>query len=1331
MCTNLEEVMKTATVGAVRPAPEVSLQNFKRVSRRRPKIGILAGIVRFFTALVGVVALLVTSAHAQDVASITGTVTDKTDAPISDATVKLTDTRTGAVYESKTGSFGAYLFVRVPPGPGYVLTVTKENFKTYTVSNLYLAIASTRTQDVVLELGTVAQTVEVQSEGSVSLNTSDSTIGNNFDMRAVDSLPTEFRDDPAALLRLEPGVVSAQSPNGNLGTDPSGSRDGSVAGARADQNNITVDGIDATDFAVGQAFSTQAAIPVDAVQEFSTQVGNPVPMYGRGSGAQTIITTKSGTNEWHGQASEYNRTAATEANDFFNNADGVPRTSLVRNQFGADLGGPIRKDKLFFFFDYEGRRDNEQQTTENLVPLNHVKEGEIAYINATNTQTGQPCSPTSRLGPNDTSTPCVTILPAAQVAALDPCSAAGNPCASTPGFTAAGFDPALLSLFNTRYPAANDLSAGDGLNTGGFRFNIPNDLTEDVYTTRVDYNINSKNKMFVRFNFNNQNAVNTSNGCTSEQFPGDPLTCPIIEQNRAWVLGETWTPNSRFINQFTYGETRVNLNFPVDFNGNGNDFPLNWFSNDLTIPYTRQTTSSRIDPVPTFRDDVTLIRSKHSFQFGAEWKPIKTRSTLGNSFNFISEGLGGNVPSLTPALRPANILSNPAVDPDGIAISDWDNFFAGALGVLNEDQTQFIYSKSGVAQPLGAVERRDYRYYQYAGYAQDTWRVRSDLTLTLGVRYQYDSVPYEVNGIEATFSNTNLDDILATRTANGLAGISGPDVTPQLTYALAGKANPGGAPLYGSEKTDFSPRFALAWNPSFRNGFFGDLLGDHKTVFRLGAAQIYDQTVINAVNFIEDQASYLFGNDVASLFGTGGPAEALTTEPRYTGPTTVPFSFTAPPFQNPLTPTAIFNFGIDPQLKTPYSNVFSAGVQRQLHGGLQLEVDYYGRFGHRLFTLADAAQAVNFVDPASKQSLAQAGTILEQQARQGVAPGAVGPQPFFENQMNQALAAVVGPGATCETVLGSTCTQYFYANNELSLIQGNLGGAIYSLDSEGLLPPNVGYPTQFAVNALGSSKGWSSYNAMLLTLRKQLSRNLQFDFNYTFSHSEDNSSIIANNNGNFVAGATTVMCDATNLSVCRGNSEFDVRHQISSNFIYDLPIGRRQWLLNAAPRWVDEVVGGWQVSGIVTWRTGLALPIQSGVSTLSLAADDGALFTGSQTAVASSIHTDVANNNAIQFFANPTAAAAAFTPLSGLEVGNRDTLSGPHFSNVDLGVAKVFPLFREKYSLRFRVDAFNVFNHPNFALPNTNINSPDFGVITSTAGQDPFRVLQASLRFQF
>jgi hypothetical protein len=1269
-------------------------------------------IKRLLGVLAALLAMALTmgvlSARAQDVASLTGIVTDRDGGTVSDVAVKLADTRTGANYATKTGLDGIYRFQQLSPGPGYTLTLGKDGFQTTNISNLYLPVATTTTRNVQLEVGAVNETIEVKSEGSVSLNTTDSTIGNNFDLRAVATLPAEFRDDPAALLRLQPGVVSAQ------GFDPSGSRDGAVAGARADQNNITVDGIDAADFVAGASFATQAAIPVDAVQEFSTQVGDPTAAFGGRSGAQTVITTKSGSNQWHGSASEYNRTAATEANTFFNNKSKVARTNLVRNQFGANLGGPVKKDKLFFFFNYQGRRDAQQSAELRSVPFPHVGQGEIAYINATSIKTGQPCSPNSRLSSQDVNTDCVTILPAAQVAMLDPCFSGGCTNATTPGFVAPGVAPILKQLYQTRYPAPNDFTSGDGLNTAGFRFNAPNPLTENIYTARVDYNFNSKHKMFTRFNFNNVDSI-----LVPIQFQGDPSTSPNIVRDRAWVIGETWIPNGRLVNQFTYGETRANANQPILFNPSGGLVELTFYGGALSTPFVRQSQSGQIVPDPTFRDDVTLLRGKHSIQVGVEWQPIKVRSTLTNNFNFIQEGLGGAVPNLTAAQRPPNILQ----DPNGVANLNWDNFFVGSLGYMNNLQSSVVYTKSGQVIPQGAeIHRRDYRFNQYAAYVQDNWKVRSDLTLTLGLRYQYTSVPYEVNGIQAQFVNTTLNQILAARVANGLAGISGPNATPKLTYQLSGKGA-GGPDLYDPEKHDFSPRFAAAWNPAFRGGLLGKVFGDRKTVLRAQTALIYDQTVINAVTHLEDQSNYVYGNTVSAVFG------GLTTGPRMSSASQLPFPLVVPPFKTPVTPTAIFNFGIDNKLKTPYAETISAGLQRELPGNFQLEVDYYGRYGRRLFVLGDAAQIMDFTDPTSKHTLSGDVIALEQDAHQNLTVAQVQPLPFFENQMTQAVQALGVP--SCPAAFGSSCTQFVYANFKSSFQQGGPGIPIFVLQNNGLLPPNVGSPSQFAVNALGTNKGWSSYNGLLAILRKRLSRNLQFDVNYTFSHTLDNSSVIANNNGNFVGGSTNVLCDALNLNVCRGNAEFDVTHQISSDFIYDLPFGRGQFIGRNSSRWLDEIIGGWQVSGIVTWRTGLAIPAIGGNSTLSLAADNGALFTGAQSAVASGIHTDTANNNQIQFFADPKAALKAFSFVSGLTVGSRDTLRGPSFTNTDLAVVKNFPLFGEKYKLQFRAEAFNAFNHPNFGLPDTGITSSTFGVITSLAGQEPARVMQFALRFDF
>jgi Carboxypeptidase regulatory-like domain/TonB dependent receptor len=1304
------------------------------------KLGRVA--VGVFALLVGLVSAS-SRVQSQGIgsASLNGTVTDSSGAVVTGAGLTLVDTRTNTTYTAQSGKDGGYRIVDIPPGPAYTLTVTKNGFETFALNGLYIPVATATTKDVQLQIGQVSQTVEVTSDtGSVSLNTTDAAIGNNLDMHAVESLPNEFRDTPANLLRIEAGVVSAQT-NAGLGgganVDPNHTRDGAVAGARTDQNNITVDGIDATDFAVGGSFSLQASLPVEAIQEFNTQIAQPSAAYGGRSGAQTVIVTKSGTDLWHGSLFEYNRTAATEANTFFNNQSGVPRLALVRNQFGGNVGGPVLKDKLFFFFEYDGRRDRSALSELQFVPFPHVAAGEIAYINnSLNGPGGTPCPDSSRLTAADVSTPCVTIAPASEVQALDPCHAAAT-CAGTPGFVAAGASPALLNLFNTRYPKPNDFAVGDGLNTAGILFNAPAPVVENQYVSRVDYNISANNKLFARFNLINETQVDQSNGNQPVQFPGDPLTAITTSRDRAWVVGETWTINPNAINQFTVGETRGNDQFPITFGNSGPLYELSFFGSfagsSFATPYERQTASGRVVPDPTVRDDMTLIRGKHTIQFGGQWNPVKVRSGLTNDLIFITEGLGGAVSGLTPAFRPTDISTSNS------ASSNWDNFFLGDLGLINGLQAAINYNHAGTALPFGSGADRDFRIYEMAGYLEDSWRIRNDLTLTAGVRYQYQTTPYEVHGTEAQFFNTSFDNLVATRVANGLAGISGPNATPLLSYQLSGKANPGGAPLYPAEKHDFSPRLALAWNPSFTNGFLGRLMGDRKTVIRAGADLVYDESVIYSILAIEDQSNYLFGNTVANTFNQGQSlTTALTTDPRFNSVNSVPFPITPPAFVTPLTPFATFNFGIDNHLQTPYSIAASFGVQRSLPGGFQLDMDYYGRFGRRLILLGDAGQAINFVDPTpDHQSLVQAFSNLEVDSRQnsgaGVPAANVTQQPFFETNMNTALAGI---GQTCATFYAPfpagvtpSCTAAVYLNNFQALQQGGTGGILPGLP----LPPNVGLTPQFFVDALATNRGFSDYNALFVTLRKRLSNNLQFDFNYTYSHSIDNGSTISNENGNFESGVTSVMCDATNNSACRGNSEFDATHQVSAEFVYDLPFGRGQKFGRDSGRLLNEAIGGWQVSGVETWRTGLAYTANgtdiATFDTVSLAADTGALFTGSRSELKPDIHID--GSGQLQYFADPVAAAAQFSPVTGLQSGDRDTLRGPHFSNTDLAVSKNFPLAGERYKLQFRAEAYNLFNHPNFGIPDTGVSSGRFGVISGLAGQEPARVMQFALRFDF
>jgi carboxypeptidase family protein len=1241
---------------------------------------------------------------AQDVASLTGVVTDASGAVVNDVTVRLVDTKTNASYETKTSGVGAYTFSNLPAGPGYKLTLSKQGFSTVTVPDIYLAVSTMHTQNVKMEVGEVAVTVEVKGTGSsVSLDTTDASVGNSVDMGMVHEMPIQIRDTPLALVAMQPGAVTLGEGSHD---DPNGSRDGTVTGARSDQGNVTLDGLDVNDFGTGQALIAVGNAPVDSIQEFHVETANPLSAEGRGSGAQINLVTKSGTNLWHGSAYDYNRNTSFEANDFFNNRTNpvTPRPKLIRNQFGTDLGGPVVKDKLFFFFNYQGRRDHTQDTVERTVPLDTWRNGEIGYVNGAGALTYLSNTASNSAGQN--------------LKTLDPAGI--------------GIDQALLSFMNSRYPHANDLSAGDGINTGGFRFNAPAGLSENDYVGRIDYNLNSKMKIFGRFSILRELVPDDVNFAAPVQFPGDPITHEIVDHSWAFVIGHTWTISNTKVNQFYYGETRSKLGFPTTFIKTGvNDY--NVFGNNgagagiLSAPFSGQSSQARVIPIPIYRDDFTWTQGKHTWQFGGTFKPIKTNSQLTNDLNFVTLGLGGGLPSLTSSARPSDI--------GGGATTFWDPAYALALGHFGSVASQFNQGHNLQTLPQGVAAVRDYRYYEYEGYAQDTWRVRSDFTLTYGLRYQYYSVPFEVNGIEALPSQ-DFHAFLDPRIPAGLQGSSAlPNV---VTYNFGGKANHGAPSLYAANPHDLAPRVAFSYNPSAKEGLLSHLFGDRKTVIRGGGGLVYDHPITNATNFIQDQLSYLFSN--ASTTQSGGN---LATDPRFTAlgtlpplvpptPITVPFApFTVPTPSGPFpigTAEGQVNYALDNHLKTPYSITYSFGIQRELPANFLLEMTYVGRLGRRLITQSDAGQVVNFKDPTSGHFLASDFAALSNQMRQPGFNGVVTPQPFFENQM--------GGTAACQAV-DLNCTQLLADFDTGQVVRGDLGDVSQFLQ----LLPFLGFPgfaggvglnPQFATSVYINNQGFSSYNGLLTTLHKKLSHGLQFDVSYTYSHSIDNASAPTNNvfGSSATQGSGGVLCDAINLRTCRGNSDFDTTHIISGGGIYDLPVGRGRMLASTIPNWLNQVIGGWQVSGLEVWHTGFAFTTIAQAFPISFVNNGAGVFDGNTAALKTNIHTDPTSGK-LQLFANPTAAIGAFNGPLGLQPGNRNILRGPHYSNFDIGLGKHFPI-KERLQMEFRADAFNVFNHANFGLPQggaTDItNSSVFGVITNTS--DP-RELQLALRLDF
>jgi hypothetical protein len=1251
-----------------------------------------------------------TAALAQSSSAVTGIVTDPAGAVVSGADVKLTDTKTTSELTTTTNENGVYQFLKVAPGGGYTLTFSAPGFETLVLQNVTLGVGITETHNVEMTIGKVSDTVTVTAETGATLNTTDATIGNVIEERRLKELPIQLRNSPASLLGLQPGVVGN---NVGLGAG-AGNRTGSVTGSRADQGNISIDGIDANDQATGQAFATVGNAPIDAIQEFRAVTTNPGAGEGRSSGGQIELVTKSGTNDFHGSLREFNRTAATAANSFFNNKAGIARPQLTRNQFGGSIGGPLYlprfgeggpsilsgKDKLFFFFDYEGRRDAQGVSYLRNVPLQHFREGRVAYLNTT-----AGCPTNARI---NTRPECFTILTQAQVAALDP--------------QGVGASPALLSFINSRYPLPNDLTAGNGVNTGGFRFNAPSKRTDNTFTNRIDFNPTDKQKLFGRWNIARRVQTDTINS-VAQQFPGDPETAQIIVRDYAWVVGHTWVATPDIVNQATVGVSRSGLLFPTNF---APAFPNSFtFGGGLTAPFAGISSQDRFVLVPTIRDDLNWVKGSHSLVFGTQIKPIDSKSGLINDFNFVTVGLGGGITSLASSastLRPANLAAG--------GRTTYDSAFTFLLGRLGQVATNFNYNVSGTAFAPGTGKHRDFKYNEYEFYAQDNWKARNDLTITAGLRWHYYPAPYEADGFQAC-NDVDFRNLFDLRQQNNARGVSGESAEPFLRYDLCGKGNDARG-YYKPDRNNFAPRLSFAWNPSFKNGFIGKLFGDRKTVIRGGGSLVYDR-VGGAVTFIQDQVSYLFDNSATLSFGGANARLALLNNPRFTGITTLPVSNTAPTITRPFTPfvdgtfptglqTGEFNYAVDQQFKIPYAIQYSLGVQREMPGNFLLEVSYVGRQARKLFTQADAAQALNFKDPASGQLMFSAFNELQS--------GSTASQPWVENQVG--AAALANYGGNCTFVGGlfgvpglANCTELVntFFSNELTI--GDTSDLVFFLYANGLLNPNVGMSGQFGTNIYISNQGSSSYNGMLVSLRKRFSQGYQFDFNYTLSNSIDNQSSIVNT----VVGG--LVCDLTNLRVCRGPSDFDIRHLINVNGIWELPFGRGKMFGSGAPGWANQIIGGWEVSGIFTYRSGLPWSTTTGSFPVGFNFNSPGVVSGNATALRQSINTTPSGQ--IQFFADPAAALAALSfPRHG-EIGNRNFMRGPSFWGSDIAVLKNFGVpWSENHRLQIRWEMYNAFNHNVFDLPptaNRNIQSASFGQITASASAA--REMQFAIRYDF
>ncbi|HLJ46180.1 MAG TPA: carboxypeptidase-like regulatory domain-containing protein [Bryobacteraceae bacterium] len=1222
--------------------------------------------------------LVCAGTFGQSTSSLRGTIKDKSGAAIADSIVTLTDASTGTSRKVLADTSGIYQIAQVPPGK-YTLRVEKSGFATLTKTEVTLEVNVPATVDCVLEIGSVETTINVEATAT-QINTVDATVGNAFQEKQVQELPLQTRN-VVELLSIQPGVTQT----------------GEVLGARRDQNNVTLDGVDVNNNQTSgitnalingsqqgstgntPGFNAALPVPLDSVEEFRVTVAGQTADAGRSSGGQVTLVTRSGSNTIHGTLYEYNRNTLLAANDFFNNQAGIPRSPLVRNQFGASLGGPIKKDRLFLFANWERRIDASSTPETASVPSATLRQGilQAALSNGT-----------------------VQTLTPADVKAIDPLNI--------------GFNQAMKNYMSS-LPLGNDPSLGldQNLNFDGLRFNAPLDLDQTAYVAKLDYNIDQsgKHKLSIRGTLNG-----ASQDLTAAALPGGSPAQVLLDNSKGLAANYTWIIAPNLINSARYGITRLGLNESGTL-GTALSFQA------ITSPQDfRVRPSIQIMPTSTVGDDLTWIKGKHTITTGANLRFIRnTHTNFINSFPAYSftrntlGGLGGD------ATTDVTNYVNQLLGTSGLKLTQATAVQDGLgdlLGLLNQYGATYQYTKSGSVLPFGTPATREYAVNDYEAYVMDSWRVKRNLTITAGVRYSNASTPWEVNGTEVV-TTIPLQQYFAERVAAMNAGIPNNQIKDAaLTYTLGGSAN-GKSGWYNRANLNFGPRASIAYAPDDTDNWFKKLLGKG-SVIRGGYALLYDQYGADMIFNIDQSGSPGLASTVTQPVNTD-----FTTSARYGG--TLPALPAAAPGGFPFTPPTITGgfdegVGVVSNLKAPYSSVLNLNYTRPLPSKMILEVGYAGRFYRRGLVQQDFDQPLtNFLDTKSNTTWAQAVAVLHQDfLSAGQNYGPVAPVPFIENMF---------PGAKNAFVPGSATQNYYYGwavinglsdEDNLNLMdRQRISGTNKCYTVTGC---NTFYPLQAAGLPTWTNAAYSDFNAMTVTLRRALANGFSFDFNYTWSHSIDNSS-------GAEAGAGTsgaVLQDAFNVNAFRGSSDFDQRHNITADALYELPFGRNRTFARNANKFVDAIIGGWQVSTIFRYHSGLPSTISAGgvyptnyeisalVNLLPGATNQFGRF--------------IDNNGVPSLFAN-TSAANNYFQQSGGSTGTRAIIRLPGVTNIDISLMKTFALPWEGHKLSLRGEAFNAFNNVNLYNPILDVyNTGQFGEFQNAL---PARVMQLSMRYTF
>jgi hypothetical protein len=1246
-------------------------------------------LLRTFTLLV---LLLTASVMLGQVLSgtITGTVTDPSGAVVPNAKIKATDPATGQDFSGVSNSAGEFTITGVPNG-SYNVVISAQGFSNFVVTGVQVNVSQVSRIAAKLTVGAVGTEVSVVAEQAV-VQTETAEVKYAIDRTQIQNLQLPNRN-PLDIVRILPGMAT---PTGNVTGG-----DVIVHGLRANSTNITLDGINIADnYVKTSSFFGINAPVLDTIGEVNVSTSGVGVDAGFGA-AQVSMRTARGGNALHGAVYWFQRNSFLNANTFFNKQSTpiTKRPFALQNRLGFSVGGPVfapklynGKNKTFFFLSFEAFRYPAAQTITRTVLTDDARNGFFSFT-----------------GANDNTLHRINLLtgiPAAKI--------------GTTGLPVQ-INAAYMNLYKSIAPAYNSMSCSgaDQYNIGCYLFNAAGGQRQNRYAARIDHNLTDNHS--IEFAFNQQNYFSWPDFLNSgapmfSTAKGGGTGQESKRQLFSWALHSNFGTNKT--NEARFGMTRAPVMFSLkeDYSPENNIQIVNPLVSDISfiqgnMPQGRNT------PVRQFTDNFAWVRGHHTIKLGGEWRNILAESIMYTYTQYPRVDLGTGAQST--GLAQTDPAWGPVVGGKG-NISSTDltkaqNLFAMVTGLLTSTRQGYNKQTPTSGYVTGLPLKRDPTQFNLAGYAQDSWKMFPNFSLEYGVRWEYQGVYHERNGLALQ----PVDPVSGPWGAGGVRNFFNVLSTPAATdVTLQYVAGSDMRSLYHKQYTNFAPFIGFAWDP-FKDG---------KTSIRGGWAMHYTQDGFT-----------VFNNAVTY-------ADGLRITPINTGPTGV-FNPSSVPW--PAAPAESFsqatNFksntngiivGVKPDLKVPYVIEWNFGVQREIAKRVTVELRYVGNHAVKQYRMWDVNQLNLYNNPFSSSVGSVSNAFTEFKNAQanytkcgGTSLNCAGSTPL------PILAAIFtgNSGMTSSTVLnyvrdGQVGNLYNYLRRTSPYYQNVLSK----------FPLNFFVPNPWTLNSIiMDNSSWSRYDAMELEVRRRFSSGLTFQANYTFAHG------VGDQRFGTAQDEFQAYRDVTKPYLEKYRSPFDQRHAIAGQFIFPLPFGRGKWLGNNAPTWAEKIIGGWQLQGMVRMANGSPFTISSGRVTTGMAnitAETAVLRNMNVKDLSRYIGTFKTPDRGV-YWLNPASGLITFTTTSSGAVTSKPTFcvagqttpcwdypgagemgntsyfqwTGPFFWNQDFSVSKQIPInsISERFNFEVRVEMYNAFNHATFSNPTATLtDASKFGQLT-------------------